>query len=441
MPQRLKGRADRYKRGKLLRNETPRESHADFQCAPDRDAVAILINSDEGRLEELLPERYKRMSQDPFAFYRGGAALMASDLSSAPKAGITVQACGDCHIMNFGAFNSPEDNVFFNVNDFDETLPGVDFTYDVKRLAASIAVAAKVAGLGKKLTRSFSSAAVTAYRRHMHSLAALSTLEAWNNHINLERELELIRDRKLASKLRQIIARARGKGLERDDNFPHLVREGGMRIEDRPPLMFHVDRSVVDPEILFENYRRAVPSDRLSLLARYELRDLVFKAVGVGSVGTYCFIGLFEGCDADPLFLQVKEARRSVLESVACAAYVGHQGRRVVEGQRVMQAATDIFLGWTEDIESGREFYIRRLKSRHLREFSDIAENEALDDYGRLCGRTLARAHARSGDPAIIAGYMGQSEVFDDAIASFALLYAAQTTTDHTAFINQQPSE
>jgi uncharacterized protein (DUF2252 family) len=440
MRQNLKGRADRFKRGKLIRKENPRENHADFQCAPNRDAVAILINGDKGRLAELLPERYKRMSHDALAFYRGAAALMASDLSSAPKARVTVQACGDCHIMNFGAFNSPEDNVFFNVNDFDETLPGVDFTYDVKRLAASVAVAAQVAGLSKKLTRAYVAAAVTAYRRHMHSLAALPTLEAWNNHINLERELELIRDRRLASKLRQIIARARNKGLERDDNFPHLVGEGDMRLEDRHPLMFHVDRSVVDPELLFRNYRCAVPPDRLSLLARYELRDLVFKAVGVGSVGTYCFIGLFEGGDGDPLFLQVKEARRSVLEIVTCSPYVGHQGRRVVEGQRVMQAATDIFLGWTEDTESRRNFYIRRLKSRHLRDFSDIAEDQALDDYGRLCGRTLARAHARSGDPAMIAGYMGKSEVFDDAIASFAVHYAEQTTTDHTAFINRPAS-
>jgi uncharacterized protein (DUF2252 family) len=439
MAQMLQRRADRYTHGKHLRNVTPRESHADFQSPPDRDAVAVLVKSDKGRLGELLPERYKRMSQDAFAFYRGGAALMASDLASAPKAGVAVQACGDCHIMNFGAFNSPEDNIFFNVNDFDETLPGVDFTYDVKRLAASVAVAARVAGLGKRLSRSYAAAAVTAYRRHMHSLAALSPFEAWNNHIDLERELELVRDSNLIRNLKQIIARARGKGLERDDNFPHLARQSDMRIEDRPPLIFHVDPSVIDPQQLFENYRRAVPSDRLSLLARYELQDLVFKAVGVGSVGTYCFIGLFESGDADPLFLQVKEARRSVLEAVTGVSYDGHQGRRVVEGQRFMQAATDIFLGWTEDAGSGRDFHIRRLKSRHLRSFSDIAESQALDDYGRLCGRTLSRAHARSGDPAVIAGYMGKSDVFDDAIASFAALYADHTVADYAAFVKASP--
>jgi hypothetical protein len=248
MPQTLQGRADRFKQGKLLRNDTPRESHADFECTPDRDAISILVKNDIGRLPELLPERYKRMSQDAFAFYRGGAALIASDLSSAPKAGIAVQACGDCHIMNFGAFNSPEDNIFFNVNDFDETLPGVDFTYDVKRLAASIAVAARVAGLGKKNSRSYAAAAVASYRNHTQSLAALSPLEAWNNHIDLERELELIRDRNLSYKLKQIIARARGKGLEKDDNFPHLAREKDMRIEDKSPLIFHVDPSVINPK-------------------------------------------------------------------------------------------------------------------------------------------------------------------------------------------------
>jgi uncharacterized protein (DUF2252 family) len=439
IPKMLKGRADRFRQGKILRSEIPRELHADFRCRPDRDAVGILVKSDKGRLPELLPERYKRMSQDAFAFYRGSAAIMAYDLSSAPKAGIAVQACGDSHIMNFGAFASPEDNIFFNVDDFDETLPGVDFTYDVKRLAASVALAARVAGLGRKLSRSYAAAAITAYHRHMYSLAAMSPLEAWNNHTNLERELELIKDRALLNNLKQIVARARGRGLEKDDNFPHLIRGGDMRIEDKPPLIFHVDPSVIDPQGLFENYRRAIPSDRLSLLERYELKDLAFKAVGVGSVGAYCFIGLFESGDADPLFLQVKEARRSVLEGVTGAPYVGHQGRRVIEGQRVMQTATDIFLGCTEDVESGREFYIRRLKSRHLGSFSDIAESQALDDYARLCGRTLARAHARSGDPATISGYMGKSDVFDDVIASFAMLYADRTILDHAAFVKGQP--
>lgn len=431
----LRGRVERYKLGKSLRNLTPRENHAAFHVPSNRDALAILVDCDKDRLPELLPERYKRMSKDAFAFFRGNAALMASDLASAPKAGIAIQACGDSHILNFGAFNSPEGNILFNLNDFDETLPGIDFTLDVKRLAASVALAALVAGMSRELAREHAVATVAAYRGHMLHLAELSPLEAWNNHINLEHELESIQDHGLQYKLLQIIAQTRGEGIESDDNFPRLTGGHEMRIMDKPPTIFHVDSSVIDPQRLFDNYRHVVPPNRLSLLERYQLRDLAFKAVGVSSVGTYCFIGLFASGDDDPLFLQVKEARRSVLEVVAGAPYNGHQGRRVVEGQRVMRAAPDIFLGWTEDVGSGRQFYIRRLKNRRLGGFSDIAQRQALADYGCLCGRTLARAHARSGDPAIIAGYMGKSGDFDDAIASFAILYAEQTIVDHAAFL------
>jgi uncharacterized protein (DUF2252 family) len=432
----LRPRAERVEQGKSLRETTPREAHASLRLAETRDPLALLRENDRGLLQELLPERYSRMAPDAFAFFRGGAALMAADLSNAPMAGIAVQACGDCHLLNFGAFNSPEENILFNVNDFDETLPGVDFTVDVKRLAASVAVAAHTAGKSRKQARAHAAAAVAAYRRHMLHLAELSPLEAWNNHIDLDKALVEIHDRGLRRSLRRMIAHARGEGPETDDNFPRLTGGGDMRILDKPPMIFHVDPSVVDPQQLFENYRAAVPPDRLSLLARYELRDLAFKAVGVGSVGTYCFIGLFASGDASPLFLQVKEARRSALEALNVTPYAGHQGRRVVEGQRVMQAATDIFLGWTEDADTRREFHIRRLKSHRLGGFADIAEGEALPDYSQLCGRTLARAHARSADPALIAGYMGKGAVFDDAIASFAMLYAAQTTADHAAFVN-----
>ncbi|MGJ0508886.1 MAG: DUF2252 family protein [Methylocystis sp.] len=305
----------------------------------------------------------------------------------------------------------------------------------MKRLAASVAVAADAAQISKKLARALAAATVASYRKHMLGLAERSPLEAWNSHINLEQEMKQMGHPGLQRNLRRVIARARGEGLEKDDNFPRLAQSGELKIMDRKPTIFHLDPSAIDPARLFESYRQVLPPDRVFLLDRYQLKDLAFKAVGVGSVGTYCFIGLFASGDAEPLFLQVKEARKSVLEQTGAAPYEGHQGRRVVEGQRTMQAATDIFLGWTEDAASGRQFYIRRLKNQRLRGVSDVAEHEALADYACLCGRTLARAHARSGDPAMIAGYMGKGEAFDDAIASFATLYAERSIADYAVFL------
>jgi|APFre7841882630_1041343.scaffolds.fasta_scaffold08232_3 uncharacterized protein (DUF2252 family) len=437
----LPSRAERIQQGKALRARTPREAHAGLHGPLDRDAVAILAESDASRVPELLPERYKRMTQNPFAFLRGAAAVMASDLEHQPTAGASVQACGDCHLMNFGAFNTPEDNILFDINDFDETLPGVDFTVDLKRLTASVATAAEVANMPKKRARLLAAATVVAYREHMFALAGLSPLEIWHSRIDLEQEIKVIENRLLQRKLTTLIAKARGSGLERDDNFPHLVSGDEAKLADKPPTIFHLDpnadtRHNLDAARAFEFYRRSLAPDRMTLIERYQMKDLAFKAVGVGSVGTFCCVGLFLTGDGEPLFLQVKEAQNSVLERLGAElAYQGQQGRRVVEGQRMMQAASDIFLGWTEDEASGRQFYVRVLKNRRLGGVSEIAEQEALSDYARLCGRTLARAHARSGDPAIIAGYMGKNDAFDDALASFAMAYADQTVTDHAALV------
>jgi uncharacterized protein (DUF2252 family) len=437
----LPSRAERIKKGKALRARTPREAHAEVHGPLDRDAVAIFAESDASRVPELVPERYKRMTENAFAFLRGAASVMASDLSHQPTAGAPVQACGDCHLMNFGAFNTPEDNILFDINDFDETLPGVDFTVDLKRLAASVAVAAESANMAKKRARALAAATVASYREGMFALVGLSPLEIWHSHIDLERELEVFESRELKRKLSTIIARARGRGLEKDDNYPHLVSGDEPKLADKPPTIFHLDpnadtRHNLDAKRAFELYRRGLPPERLTLVDRYQMKDLAFKAVGVGSVGTFCCVGLFLSGDGEPLFLQVKEAQNSVLERQGGElAYKGPQGRRVVEGQRMMQAASDIFLGWTEDEASRRQFYVRALKNRELDGVSEIAEAEALSDYARLCGRTLARAHARSGDPAVIAGYMGKSGVFDDALASFALAYADQTIIDHEALV------
>ena len=437
----LKPRAERMKLGKALRKRVTRESHAGPKDLRTRNAVAILAESDADRVPELVPERYKRMTANPFAFLRGAAAVMASDLADQPMAGIPVQAGGDSHLMNFGAFATPEDNIFFDVNDFDETLPGVDFTVDLKRLAASVAVAALGVDSSKKRARALAASTVAAYREHMLALAHLSPLEVWHGRIDLESELKNIQTRSLRRKLATIIAKARGAGLEKDDNFPNLVSGNETRIADKKPTIFHLDahgdvKHRIDAERVFALYRQGLSPDRLALVQRYEMKDIVFKAVGVGSVGTFCCAGLFMSGDGEPMFLQVKQAWRSVLERLGGGiGYAGHQGQRVVEGQRMMQAANDIFLGWTQDEDSGRQFYVRALKNRRLGGVSDIAETEALGDYAALCGRTLARAHARSGDPAMISGYLGKSAAMDDALASFAMAYADQTAADHAALV------
>ncbi len=434
----------RYQQGRDLRTRTPRQAHAELHGPRDRDAVAILAESDAERVPELLPERYKRMMASPFGFFRGAAAVMATDLAHQPLAGAPVQACGDCHLMNFGAFNSPEDNILFDINDFDETLPGVDFTVDVKRLAASVAVAAKAANVSDKRARSLAAGAVAAYREHMFALMELSPLEIWHSRIDLEQELKRIESPELRRSLSTLIRHAQHRGLDRDDNFPHLVTGGEPRIADKKPTIFHLGAKTLGGRKIdfargFALYRETLTPDRSVLLDRYRMMDVAFKAVGVGSVGTICVVGLFLSGDGDPLFLQVKQAQRSVLERLSeKLAYQGPQGRRVVEGQRLMQAASDIFLGWTSDEALGVDFYVRILKNRRLGAVSELAEQQALSEYARLCGRTLARSHARTGDPAVIAGYMGRSAAFDDALASFAMAYAEQTVKDHAALVEGQ---
>jgi uncharacterized protein (DUF2252 family) len=429
---------ERYKFGTRLRKKAPREKHADLHGPADRDAVAILAATDRTRVPELVPVRYERMLVNPFAFLRGAAAVMAEDLRHQPVANIPVQACGDCHLMNFGAFATPEQNVLFDINDFDETLPGVDFTADLKRLAASVAVAALAAGLSKKRARTVAAATVAAYRSRIRGLAKLSPLETWHSKIEFLREIERIEHRALRRELQAILAKAQDH-LAEDDNFPRLVKGKQPRIADRPPLIYHFRpkgdaRHHLDARRALAVYQDRLSPDRLCLVDRYALKDVAFKVVGVGSVGTFCAIALYMCGDGSPLFLQIKEAGKSVLERLA-PKFKGHQGQRVVEGQRVMQAASDIFLGWTEDPASQRHFYVRHLKNRRLGSVGELVEEEALGNYARLCGRTLARAHARSADAAVLAGYMGKRGVFDDALASFAMAYAKRTQDDYAQLV------
>jgi uncharacterized protein (DUF2252 family) len=427
-------RAERYQQGKRLRKKGSREQHADLRGSSARDPIAILAAADQGRVPELIPVRYERMLTSPFAFLRGAAAVMAADLKDQPTAGIAVQACGDCHLLNFGAFATPEENIVFDINDFDETLAGVDFTVDLKRLVASVAVAALAVKLPSKRARVLAAATVQAYRSRIRDLAKLSPLEIWHSKIDLMQEIERIEHRALRQKLHAIVSKAAGH-LEEDDNFPHLVKGKQARIEDRPPTIYHFTakrdaRRRIDERRVFASYQDCLAPERRCLIERYALKDVAFKVVGVGSVGTFCAIGLFMSGDGAPLFLQVKEAGKSVLECLG-PKFEDHPGRRVVEGQRVMQAASDVFLGWTEDEASGRYFYVRHLKNRLLGTISELVEERALGSYARLCGRTLARAHARSADPAVLAGYMGKSDVMDDALASFALAYAERTQLDY----------
>lgn len=431
-------REERYAAGRELRLQIPREAHADCPGASSRDPVAILAETDGERIPRLLPIRYQRMAKSSFYFLRGAAAVMAEDLSQFPQLGIHVQACGDCHLMNFGAFYSPEGRPLFDINDFDETLPGVDFVVDLKRLVASVAVAARDAGLSDKKAKGLASATAQAYREFIQELAGLSPLEVWHRDMDVHREVKRIDDVKLRDKLLGALVKAKPE-LAEDDNFPHLaaMNGGAPHIEDRPPLIYHFDETADKDEKLhahsaFATYRHTLPPERRALVERYELRDLAMKVVGVGSVGTFCAIGLFMTGDGEPLFLQVKEALHSVLEKIVPPpAGLHQQGCRVVDGQRAMQAASDVFLGWTQDAKTNRQFYVRRLKTRRISSIGDVIEAKALGVYAHLCGRTLARAHARTGDPAAIAGYMGKSDVFDDALASFAMAYAEVTDHDH----------
>jgi uncharacterized protein (DUF2252 family) len=426
--------AERYEYGTRMRKKAPREAHADLRGPAHRDPVAILAAGDRTRVPQLVPERYKRMLISPFTFLRGAAAVMAEDLKHQAMAGIPVQACGDCHLMNFGAFPTPEDNIVFDINDFDETLPGADFTVDLKRLTASVAVAALAANASKKQARATAAATAAAYRRRIRALAKLSPLQVWHSRIDLALEIAHIEDAALRRRLFGIISKTSGK-LEEDDNFPHLVTGKQPHIADRPPRIYHFEgkrdpRQRVDSTRVFSGYGARLTPERRCLIERYMLRDVAFKAVGVGSVGTFCAVGLFMSGDGAPLFLQIKEAGKSVLECLA-PKFKNHPGQRVVEGQRVMQAASDVFLGWTEDEASSRYFYVRQLKNRRLGSIGEVVEERALHHYAELCGRTLARSHARTADPAILAGYMGKSGAMDDALASFAMAYAARTQSDY----------
>ncbi len=445
--------AERAARGKAIRAEVPRESHADFEPAPDRpDPVSLLEEQSADRLPDLVPVRYGRMMVSPFTYYRGAALPMASDLAITPASGLAVQACGDAHLSNFGVFGSAERKLLFDVNDFDETLPG-PWEWDVKRLAASLEVAARDRGFPGKTRRAIVRASAAGYRTAMRGFAAMGDLDVWYAQADIDQLMSDYQSR-LRGRQRKRLAKGRAKALTRDSmqELGKLTRmvDGQPRIISDPPLIVpldeilagQMDRKAFEASItdLIAKYRRTLETDRRYLLEQFVYTDMARKVVGVGSVGTRCWIVLMLGRDdSDPLFLQVKEAEQSVLSRFTGASKYTNQGQRVVAGQRLMQASSDIFLGW-QRVGVGmdgkpHDYYVRQLRDWKFSLDIDAMVPRGMRQYATLCGWTLARAHARSGDRIAIAAYLGGADVFDEAITQFASAYADQNERDHQALV------
>lgn len=426
--------------GKAMRGACPRRSHAGWQPSDKRcDPVKLLKQTNEGRVPELIPIRFGRMMASPFTFYRGAAALMAADLAHTPITGIRVQACGDCHLMNFGGFATPERNILFDINDFDETLPAA-WEWDVKRLAASFVAAADDIGCSRETAGEIAAYGVTSYREHMAQFAEMRFVDLWYEGIRWQELVDSIEQKPIQAKVQKKAEKASARKVFEDD-FPKLARvdESRVRLKDDPPLLTHrydLSDDVNEQIVLdaFHQYRKSLSHELEVLLNRYRIQDVATKVVGIGSVGTQCGVLLLMASEDDPLFLQIKEARPSVLEPYFGRSLYDNHGQRVVVGQRIMQAATDLFLGWTS--VEGRHFYIRQLRDAKIKLAVASMNASLLRNYSHWCGKALAQAHAKSGDAARISGYLGRTTVFDEAIGSFALAYYDQSLQDYLAFLN-----
>jgi uncharacterized protein (DUF2252 family) len=451
---------------------TPPSTHAKWSPAADRpNPVALLEAQNLTREPDLVPVRHGRMMVSPFTFYRGAATIMAADLKHTPVAGLDAQLCGDAHLSNFGLFASPEWRLLFDLNDFDETLPG-PFEYDVKRMAASFTIAARNNGFSKADARAVTLAAVTAYREAMATFAQMPTMDVWYAHLNEDELMSAIRstvaetkkeakgakkgkkgeDQAKLVKLAQKRAEKTALKAHTRDSLHALSKlgelvDGQYRIVSQPPVIvpardlaatYGLSPDEVMPVIhdQFRAYRATLQDDRRHLLERFKIVDAARKVVGVGSVGTRAFIVLLQGRDTqDPLFLQIKEATASVLEAYLPKSRYARHGERVVQGQRMMQAASDIYLGWTKGLDVNRHFYWRQLRDMKGSALPESMPPVALTFYARICGWTLARAHARSGDPVAIAGYLGGSDTFDKSITDFSQRYADQNERDYQEFV------
>ena len=470
--------AERQAEGRQASDRTPPSSHSGWQPAADRpDPVALLEEQDLTREQDLVPVRHGRMMVSPFTFYRGGAKIMAADLKDTPVAGLGAQLCGDAHLSNFGLFASPERRLLFDLNDFDETLPG-PFEYDVKRMAASFTIAARNNGFSKADARAATQASVTAYRETMATFAQMPTMDVWYAHLDEDELMGAIRSAVAETKkeLKEAKGAKKGKKEKKDEEQEKLAKraektagktaakahtrdslqalsklceqiDGQYQIVSQPPIIvparalaatYGLASEEVVPAIheQFRAYRATLQADRRHLLERFEIVDAARKVVGVGSVGTRAFIVLLQGRDGtDPLFLQIKEATASVLEAHLPKSRFRQHGQRVVEGQRMMQAASDIYLGWTKGLDVNRHFYWRQLRDMKGSVEVETLRPQGLTFYARICGWTMARAHARSGDPVAMAAYLGASDAFDKSITDFSQRYADQNEKDYEEFI------
>jgi uncharacterized protein (DUF2252 family) len=420
--------------GRALRERVPHESHAAWKpTAKGRDPIKLLELSSRGRVPELVPIRYGRMLRSPFTFLRGSAGVMAADLATLPTTKVRVQACGDCHLLNFGMFATPERNLVFDINDFDETLPA-PWEWDLKRLAASIAVAARDNGHSDAKARNAAVACAESYREHLREYSKMSPLEVWYERLDEQKLETFAPDAEARERRKQFIAQARkriGEYL-----LPKISGEvgGHRRLLDQPPVLFHPqEKGVLDrARAALEDYRLSLPDDRRTLFDRYTLQDIAVKVVGIGSVGTRCHVALFFSAENHALLLQFKEACPSVLAPYAGASVYQNQGQRIVVGQRLMQSSSDMFLGWTQG-PLGFHYFGRQLRDMKFSPPIEGTTPKLLKRYAELCGWALARAHAKTGDAATISGYLGKTDSFAQAIGKFALAYADQTERDHAA--------
>jgi uncharacterized protein (DUF2252 family) len=425
--------SERMALGKNQRLITSREAHAEPSPSRGRtDPIQLLIDSEKGRVEKLIPIRYGRMLQSPFAFLRGSATVMAEDLSNTPCSGIYVQCCGDCHLMNFGGYATPERNQVFDINDFDETLPA-PFEWDVKRLAASIVVAGRYKKFSDKESKRAVFNAVKVYSEKIRKFATMRQLEIWYNRLDESSIIEMFKsDIAFVKRVKDVTEKARLRTHE--FVFPRIseLKDGKRKILDNRPLIYHpaeIDKLIETSYTFFSEYYHSLSDDRKSLLQRYRLQDIALKVVGVGSVGTRCLIGLFSISDEDAIILQFKEGNRSVLEKYAGASGYDNHGERIVNGQRLMQTVSDIFLGWTKS-RDGTDFYVRQLRDMKASANVENFTPTLLGEYASICGWALAKSHAKAGKSPEISGYIGKSEAFTQAVTDFAVQYADLTEKD-----------
>jgi uncharacterized protein (DUF2252 family) len=425
------------KQGKALREKLRRASHSEWKLRPKaQDIVTLLEESDADRIPGLIPVKYQRMSVSPFTFFRGAAIIQARDLADTPVSGITVQACGDCHLANFGGFASPERVLVFDINDFDETFPG-PWEWDLKRLGASLVLAARDRSFSKTVARQAAQAASASYRERMAEYAEMKVLDAWYSRVSIDDLKEHFKNNQdLSVRLARKQKQARSQNSEAV--IPKLteVVNGHRTIKDNPPVIYHFQEYVKNLQVgharFIEEYKQSLQADRRELLDRYRLEDAAIKVVGVGSVGTRCYLALFVAGDDDSLFLQIEEARRSVLESPRGKSRYVHQGLRVVEGQRLMQGASDIFLGWAST--RNHNYYFRQFRDMKVSAEIETFKPATLVADATMCGWALARAHAKAGHAATISGYLGNTDQFDNAWAAYSEAYAYQAERDFETF-------